>query len=601
MRWIKRLNNYGMSNWIILLLFILSLLSMLAQMIGLGIFLPIFEFIFQNDAAKVESNQSLLLTYINQIIKAMNVSLNLGSLLIVAFGFYLFSQIVLFLIAYANAYYLGELTQKNRNKFFEFYLNADSEYYDQVKIGDFINTSTTELGNAVVGVIAPIKLMVALVSSIGSIMILLMLSYELTLYIVLIILLILPYPMILVNRTIKVGRRHSKFNSLVVSFLLDRLRSPRLVRLSGTKKSEIREYSKITETQRIAALEANVLKEKVGVIFEPAIVFASLIVLFIAITFLNMSSSSVVLFMVITVRLVPIVRNILAQKQSINRTKGSIEAIDSLLFDMQEKDTKNNFLTDNKHEIKSINKIQLNNVFYRYSDTESYSLSDVSITFNRNSLNAIIGPSGSGKSTLIDIISTYRKPKSGKVFFDGMLYKDSQINTLISYVPQQPQIFDGEIIEHISYGLKNKSLSDVKMASELSGAHNFIIKLENGYQTLLSNNGDNLSGGQRYRLDMARAILSNSPILILDEPTSALDYESKNNFITTLNKIKKETQKIVIVITHDFSITSYFDSIVMLEEGRVYLQSDHDDLLSKSEWYQNGVNSANGLKNNETN
>lgn len=600
MRLIRRLNTYGMSNWIIFLLFILSLFSMFAQMIGLGIFLPIFEFIFQ-DSAAVNTNQSLLLTYINQIIEAMSLSVSLGSLLIVAFGFYLFSQIVLFLIAYVNAYYLGEMTKNNRKKFFEFYLNADSEYYDQVKIGDFINTSTTELGNAVLGVIAPIKLMVALVSSFGSIMILLMLSYELTLYIILIILIVLPYPVILVNRTIKVGRRHTKFNSLVVSFLLDRLRSPRLVRLSGTKKSEIREFSKITESQRIASLEANVLKEKVSVIFEPAIVFASLVVLFIAITYLNMASSAVVLFMVITVRLVPIVRNILSQKQSINRTKGSIESIDSLIFDMQVKEKKNKILSENNQDIKSINKIQLTNVFYRYSSSESNSLLNVSIKFQSNSINAIIGPSGSGKSTLIDIISTYRKPNSGEVFFDGLHHKGNLVNKLISYVPQQPQIFDGEIIEHISYGLKDKSLSEVKMATELSGAHSFIMQLENGYQTLLSNNGDNLSGGQRYRLDMARAILSNSPILILDEPTSALDYESKNYFIATLNKIKADTQKIVIVITHDFSITRIFDSIVMLEGGKVFLQSNHEDLLNKSEWYRNGVNSANSLNKNETN
>lgn len=596
MIWIKRLNAYGMSNWIILLLFVLSFLSMLAQMAGLGIFLPIFEFIFQDSATQTVGNQSILLSYVNLLITSMNISVTLESLLIVAFIFYLISQIALFIIAYANAYFVLLMVKNIKNKFLKFYLDADSEYYDQVKIGDFINISTTELNRATVGVIAPIRLMVAIVSAFGSFVILLMLSYELTLYIILIILVMLPYPMILVSRTTKVGRKHTETSSIIVSFLLDRLRSPRLVRLSGTRKSEIREYSKITETQRSVGLKSRILKEKIGLTFEPAIIFSSLIVLYIAITYLGMSSSSVVLFMVITIRLVPIIRNILVQKQTINMAKGSIESIDSLLLDMKVNEKPDNFIesaNDSYKDIKPIKNIQLKNVSYRYSNIDSEALSNISLTFDRGTLNAIIGPSGSGKSTLIDIISTYRKPNNGTLFFGRTISTDFQINNLISYVPQQPQIFDGQIIDHISYGMPNKSSPDSIDAAKLSGAHDFIMDLENKYQTVLNNNGDNLSGGQRYRVDMARALLSDAPILILDEPTSALDYESKDSFVETLKKIKKETDKIVIVITHNFSIMPVFDSIVLLEDGKMTAQSTHVELINISSWYANGIKDDN--------
>ena len=592
MIWIKRLNSYGISNWVILLLFVLSLFSMIAQMVGLGIFLPIFEFIFQDGISQDPDNQNLLLHYVNLLITSITVTVTIESLLITAFIFYLISQIALFAIAYANAYFLGWMTKDIRDKFFKYYLDADSEYYDRIKIGDFINISTSELGSAVVGVIAPIKLMVSLVSAIGSVVILMMLSYELTFYIIVVIVVMLPYPMLLIARTTKVGRKNTKYNSTLVSFLLDRLRSPRLVRLSGTRDSEVKEYLKITGVQRTLTLKIHLLKEKIGLTFEPAIIFSSLVVLYIAITYLDMSSSSVLLFMVITVKLVPIIRAILVQKQNINKTKGPIESIDLLLSEMEAKDKISNLnknVNSDNQKVGVIDKIQLKDVSYRYLDSNSNALSNISMIFNKNTINAIIGSSGSGKSTLIDIISSYRSPSQGNIYFDGFTMSEFKVDSLISYVPQQPQIFDGQIMDHISYGMPDKSESDVVDMAILSGAHDFIIDFDSQYQTVLNNNGDNLSGGQRYKIDMARALLSDAPILILDEPTSALDYESKNNFIKTLKKIRNETEKIIIVITHDFSIMSVFDSVLLLEDGKIVAQSTHIKLIDISPWYAKGV------------
>ena len=595
MIWIKRLNAYGMGNWIIILLFALSFLSMIAQVVGLGVFLPIFEYIFENDPAQAEStSQNLLVQYVNLIINSIGIELSLLSLLAVAFSFYFASQLSLFFINYANAYFQGMMLKSIQADFFKFYLRADSKYYDQVKIGDFINISSTEVNHAVIGVIAPIRLMVASLSAIGSIAVLMMLSYELTAYIIFIILAMLPYPLYLIKQTTKVGRNNTKANSRTVSFLLDRLRSPRLVRLSGTSEPEIKEYSGIIENKRTLNLKTHYLKEMIGLIFEPSIVFSSLIILYIAITYLNMPPSSVVLFMIITIRLVPILRTILVQKQNINKSKGSIESIDSLILKMEMNMNEHDFPRSSEDSFKNrkaINKIELKNVYYQYSDDKIDALSDASLIFERSTINAIIGPSGSGKSTLIDVISTYRTPNSGKVLFDGLIFNDTQLNNVISYVPQQPQIFDGDIVGHISYGFKGKSIADIKIASKLSGAHNFISKLDNGYQTILNNNGDNLSGGERYRLDMARALLSDAPILILDEPTSALDYDNKARFINTINKIKADTHKIVIVITHDFSIMHIFDSIVMMKQGKVFSQSTHEELLGLSSWYKNGIKS----------
>ncbi len=167
MIWIRRLNAYGISNQIILLLFVLSIFSTFTQMVGIGIFLPIFEFIFQGGTSQEANNQSMLLHYVNLLITSIGVNVTLGSLLVTAFLFYLTSQIILFIITYTNVYFLSHMTKNIRDKFFKYYLDADSEYYDQVKIGNFINITTEELGLAVNGVIAPVRLMVSLISVIG--------------------------------------------------------------------------------------------------------------------------------------------------------------------------------------------------------------------------------------------------------------------------------------------------------------------------------------------------------------------------------------------------------------------------------------------------
>jgi len=129
-------------------------------------------------------------------------------------------------------------------------------------------------------------------------------------------------------------------------------------------------------------------------------------------------------------------------------------------------------------------------------------------------------------------------------------------------------------------------------ASKLSGAHSFIIDFADGYETVLNGNGSNLSGGQRFRLDFARALLSDSSLLILDEPMSALDYLSKNMFIKSIKKIKNDTNKIIIIITHDLSIYPLFDAILVIENGVVSTDKIHKDLVKNNTWYCNGISNT---------
>ena len=594
--WIKRLNTYGLSNWVILFLFLLSFVSIFTQMLGVSIFIPIFEFIFHGNMpneANADSNKFIY--YLQTIISFFGGSVNIESLLITAFVFFLIGQILTYLIGIINVYFSGKMARDMRSKFFSNYLQAESNYYDKVDMGTFVNITTTELSGAITGVIAPIKLMVAIVSAVGSFFVLFLLSYQMTLLAVSLTSIALIYPMILIKRTIEAGRVNTQYNNTLVSFLMDKLRSPRLVRLSGTANAEEKEYSSITEQQRVNTLKIQLLKELVGIIFEPVVVLVSLVILYIAITWLDVSANMIMVYMIIMVKLVPIVRSILNQKQSINRNRGPIESIDKLLENIETSRREKAKKAQNDFQNKSIleiDQIEFKHVYYQYSADKNYALSDISLELEKATVVAIVGPSGSGKSTLIDLLSTYRYPSKGELLFNGLSfsnYKEKDLIAQISYVPQQPQIFDGSMYDHILYGSKGKTKGDAIQATKLSGAFQFIERLELGFETLLRDNGGNLSGGQRFKLDLSRALMSDASVLILDEPTSALDYDSKKAFIETVMEIKNKTQKFIVVITHDFSVLPFFEKIVVLSNGTIGSYDSHENLVRSNEWYANGI------------
>jgi len=565
-------------------------------MLGVSIFIPIFEFIFHGNMpneANADSNKFIY--YLQTIISFFGGSVGIESLLITAFVFFLIGQILTYLISIINVYFSGKMTRDMRSKFFSNYLQAESNYYDKVDMGTFVNITTTELSGAITGVIAPIKLMVAIVSAVGSFFVLFLLSYQMTLLAVSLTSIALIYPMILIKRTIEAGRVNTQYNNTLVSFLMDKLRSPRLVRLSGTANAEEKEYSSITEQQRVNTLKIQLLKELVGIIFEPVVVLVSLVILYIAITWLDVSANMIMVYMIIMVKLVPIVRSVLNQKQSINRNRGPIESIDKLLENIETSRREKAKKAQNDFQNKSIleiDQIEFKHVYYQYSADKNYALSDISLELEKATVVAIVGPSGSGKSTLIDLLSTYRYPSKGELLFNGLSfsnYKEKDLIAQISYVPQQPQIFDGSMYDHILYGSKGKTKGDAIQATKLSGAFQFIERLELGFETLLRDNGGNLSGGQRFKLDLSRALMSDASVLILDEPTSALDYDSKKAFIETVMEIKNKTQKFIVVITHDFSVLPFFEKIVVLSNGTIGSYDSHENLVRSNEWYANGI------------
>ena len=233
-------------------------------------------------------------------------------------------------------------------------------------------------------------------------------------------------------------------------------------------------------------------------------------------------------------------------------------------------------------------KITFENVNFSYSSNESKILKEINLNFQGKKMTALVGHSGAGKSTILNLIPRFYDANSGDVKIDNQSIYDSTIYSLrknISLVSQDTTLFDDTIFNNIAYANKDASIDDIKEAAKYSFANEFIDKLPKRYDTVIGENGIRLSGGEKQRLSIARAILKKSPIILLDEATSSLDAETESKIQRAINFLTKG--RTTIVIAHRLSTILNSDKIYVIDKGKVVDQGKHDELLKVSKTYKN--------------
>ena len=227
--------------------------------------------------------------------------------------------------------------------------------------------------------------------------------------------------------------------------------------------------------------------------------------------------------------------------------------------------------------------IHFENMSFHYPNSDVNVLKNINFSVPKGSTVALVGQSGAGKSTIADLLPRFYNVTDGQIKIDGENINNiplQELRSMFSYVSQEAILFNDTVDKNIRFGLEHKTDEEVMEASKIANAHDFIMNLENGYQTNVGERGSKLSGGQKQRITIARAILKNAPILILDEATSALDTESERLVQDAIEKLLKN--RTAIVIAHRLSTIKDADQIYVIDDGEIIEHGTHDELLTET-------------------
>ena len=255
-------------------------------------------------------------------------------------------------------------------------------------------------------------------------------------------------------------------------------------------------------------------------------------------------------------------------------------------------------IIDNKNEIidyenaKAIDiinaDIKFNNISFKYNSNEKDVLKNINLNIHGGKMTSLVGHSGSGKSTILNLIPRFYDAQNGDIKIDGQSIYKVKIKSLrdkISLVSQDTTLFDDTIKNNIAYAKSDVTDEEIVAAAKFSYSHEFIDKLPNKYETIIGENGIRLSGGEKQRLSIARAMIKKSPIILLDEATSSLDAETESKIQDALKILTKD--KTTIVIAHRLSTILNSDQIYIIDNGSVAGNGKHDELLNNSDLYKN--------------
>ncbi len=474
-----------------------------------------------------------------------------------------------------------------RQNIFERMLILPLSYFSEKRKGDIIARMTTDVNEVEWSIMNtlestfrdPLTILFFLTA-------MLMLSAQLTLF----VLIMLPLMGIVIGRIGKTLKRKSgkaqEQLGLLLSIIEESLTGLRIIKAFNAERYQKAKFSR--ENKAHSQLLTSVLnrRELSSPLSETLAIFVVAAVLWYGGS-LVISGESVLTgeifigYIVIFANLINPAKSFANSYYYIQRGTASIERIEGIL----------DAPIDIKEDLNAVslkgfeNTIEYRNVSFNYSE-DTRVLHNINLKIEKGKMVAVVGPSGSGKSTMADLLARFYDVTEGAILIDGHNLRNLRTTSLrnqLGIVSQDPILFNDTVFNNIAFGVDHPDREQVIQAAKVANAHEFIMKLEHGYDTFIGDRGSKLSGGERQRLTIARAIYKNPPILILDEATSSLDTESEKLVQDALFKLMQNRTS--VVIAHRLSTIQFADEIIVMQDGHIVERGNHTALISRKGLY----------------
>ena len=452
-------------------------------------------------------------------------------------------------------------------------------FHDHKRTGDLISRVTTDI-DAVQSMISQVLLgmLVNVLTLFGMMLVMLYLNWAFTV----IALLVAPALFFVVyhytHRIKNASRAVRRQEGEVVSVLEEVLSSIRVVKAFAREDYEQKRFERESLESVERALRARNFKAKLPPLVEVIVAAGTCLVLWYgARLVLNgaLTAGELLVFLLYLGKMYKPMRELSKMTDTISKASVGWERIREVL----ENETQVRDMRGAKRAPRFKGKIEFNHVGFSYDSSQPV-LSDLNLKTEPGQLMALVGPTGAGKTTIVSLLPRFYELTSGEIKIDGVdirRFKQKSLREQISFVLQETLLFRATVAQNIAYGKPQASREEIIRAAKLANADEFIDRMPEGYDTMIGERGVTLSGGQRQRITIARAIIRDSPILILDEPSAGLDAESEKLVFDALGNLMEG--KTSIVIAHRLATVRRADVIFVIDQGRVVEQGTHDELL----------------------